>query len=209
MIKVENVCKSFLGKTVLKNVSFEVNEGEYLAITGVSGSGKTTLLNLIGMLDSPDSGTVTVCGYSNLQFTSRKARQLRRSSISYLFQNYGLIDSETVNSNLLLSLKYKKLSTREKQALIALSLQEVGLPNCEQRKIYSLSGGEQQRIALAKIIVKNPSIILADEPTGSLDAGNRDVVLETLGRFNRSGKTIILVTHDPVVKLCAKRNIEL
>lgn len=124
-------------------------------------------------------------------------------------QNYGLIDTETVKYNLSISVHFKKLSKAKKKQLYSSALERVGLPGYEKRKIYTLSGGEQQRIALAKIMVKSPQLILADEPTGSLDARNRDIVLAMLRQLNEEGKTIVVVTHDPTVSACAKRHINL
>ena len=208
-IILRDIDKSFGAKTVLDKFSLEINEGDYIAITGESGKGKTTILNIIGMLDKPDGGTVVIRGQQNPAFSSRAAVSLRRHSISYLFQNYGLIDTETVEENLKIGLRFKKTPGAGKRRVIADALEQVGLAGYEKRKIFTLSGGEQQRVALAKIIAKSPKIILADEPTGSLDGKNRDYVLEILNRFKKQGKTVILVTHDPYVASCAGRHITL
>ena len=127
----------------------------------------------------------------------------------YLFQNYGLIDTETVEGNMKIATHFKKLGKRDEQQLIANALAQVGLQGYEHRKVYTLSGGEQQRVALAKIIAKSPQIIFADEPTGSLDEKNRDYVLEILKELNHQGKTVVVVTHDPYVNACAKRHLSL
>lgn len=120
-----------------------------------------------------------------------------------------MVDTETVEYNLSLSAHFRKMTKREKKEAYSSALSKVGLPGYEKRKIYTLSGGEQQRVALAKIIIKSPQLILADEPTGSLDARNRDAVLNMLKEFNSKGKTILVVTHDPIVSSCAGRNIQL
>ena len=177
LIKLEGVCKRFGEKNLFNNLSMEIEQGGFVSIMGESGAGKTTLLNIIGMLEPPDRGNVTVCGQQSSSFSSRTATLLRRNHISYLMQNYGLIDTETVKYNLSISVHFKKLSKAKKKQLYSSALERVGLPGYEKRKIYTLSGGEQQRIALAKIMVKSPQLILADEPTGSLDARNRDIVL--------------------------------
>ena len=208
-IVLKNINKSFGNHTVLDHLSLEIAAGDYVSITGESGKGKTTILNIIGMLDRPDSGTVQICGCKNPAFSSREAVRLRRYDVSYLFQNYGLIDTETVEKNLAIVLRFKKMSSTAKKRFISGALAQVGLTGYEKRKIFTLSGGEQQRVALAKIIVKSPKIILADEPTGSLDEKNRDYVLRILENFNREGKTVIVVTHDAFVASCAKRNIHL
>lgn len=208
-IVLKNITKSFGDRKLFDGFSLTIEPGEYVSIMGESGSGKTTLLNMIGLLDTPDSGDITICGCHNLKFNSKKMRALRRSKISYLFQNYGLIENETVEYNLAISAHFKNLKPKDKKHLYKDALQKVGLDGYEKRIVYTLSGGEQQRVALAKIIVKSPQIILADEPTGSLDAQNRDYVLRILSELNSEGKTIVVVTHDPVVGQCAKSHIRL
>ena len=198
IIRLENIFKSFGERNLFTNLSMEIDQGDFVSIMGESGAGKTTLLNIIGMLEQPDKGSVTICGQQSLGFSSRTATMLRRNHISYLMQNYGLV-----------SARFKKLSKAQKKLLFSSALEQIGLPGYEKRKIYTLSGGEQQRVALAKIIVKSPQLILADEPTGSLDARNRDTVLAALRHFNEEGKTIVVVTHDPTVNACAKKHIHL
>ena len=209
IIRLENIFKSFGERNLFTNLSMEIDQGDFVSIMGESGAGKTTLLNIIGMLEQPDKGSVTICGQQSLGFSSRTATMLRRNHISYLMQNYGLVDTETVEYNLAISARVKKLSKAQKKLLFSSALEQIGLPGYEKRKIYTLSGGEQQRVALAKIIVKSPQLILADEPTGSLDARNRDTVLAALRHFNEEGKTIVVVTHDPTVNACAKKHIHL
>ena len=208
-IILKNVSRKYGDRTVLDNFSLEAEPGDYISITGESGKGKTTILNIIGMLDKPDSGYIEICGCKNPSFSDSEAVRLRRYDISYLFQNYGLIDTETVASNIAVALRFRKGSSSSKKRLISKVLEQVGLKGFEKRMIYTLSGGEQQRAALAKIIAKSPRIILADEPTGSLDEQNRNYVLKILDTLNRRGTTIIIVTHDPFVASCAKRNITL
>lgn len=199
VIKLEKISKKFGEKILFDGFSLEIEQGDYISIMGESGKGKTTLLNILGLLETPDSGNVTVFGKKNPKFLSKSTRDLRRNEISYLFQNYGLSDNDTVEENLKIVLKYKKQSSTEKSQNIDTALKQVGLSGFEKRKIFTLSGGEQQRVALAKIILKNPKIILADEPTGSLDSKNRDYVLNILRGFNKQGKTIVVVTHDTEV----------
>ena len=127
--------------------------------------------------------------------------------MSYLFQNFGLVDNETCKFNLNLALEFSDYNREQKREAVSDALAKVGLEGFDNRKVYSLSGGEQQRVALAKILLKSPELILADEPTGSLDADNRDFVLSLLKEFNEAGKTIIMVTHDVKVDSCAKRHI--
>ena len=153
IIRLENIFKSFGERNLFTNLSMEIDQGDFVSIMGESGAGKTTLLNIIGMLEQPDKGSVTICGQQSLGFSSRTATMLRRNHISYLMQNYGLVDTETVEYNLAISARFKKLSKAQKKLLFSSALEQIGLPGYEKRKIYTLSGGEQQRGALAKIIV--------------------------------------------------------
>ncbi|MBP3596175.1 MAG: ABC transporter ATP-binding protein [Clostridia bacterium] len=209
IILLKNINKKFGNHQIFNNFDLEIDEGEFITIMGSSGKGKTTLLNMIGMIEPFNSGEMMICGQKNPKFSSSAARKLRAKKIAYLFQNYGLIDNDTVEENLSVSAKFKNISKKEKKDLYSKALEKVGLKGYEKRKIFTLSGGEQQRVALAKIIVKDPEIILADEPTGSLDAKNRDYVMQILKDLNKENKTIIVVTHDPVVESYAKRKIYL
>lgn len=192
MIELNNINKSFEGKLVLSNFSLNVNQNEFVSIVGSSGAGKTTVLNLIGLLDKPDSGTVKVAGYANP--TKKEIMHLRRYIFGYIFQNYVLMDNETVSKNLLISKPYNNELSEEK--LIS-ALETVGLDSTIlNKKVYQLSGGEQQRIAIARVILKPCEIILADEPTGNLDGLNKEVILSLFRRLQSLGKTIVCVTHD-------------
>lgn len=209
IVSLKNITKKYGDKYLFKDFSLDVNEGDFLSITGISGSGKTTLLNMIGLIEKPDSGKIMLFNTKNAHFDSKQARDLRKKQMAYLFQNYGLVDNETCEFNLNMSLEFSDLDKNQKKDVIAKALAKVGLQDFEKRKIFSLSGGEQQRIALAKIIIKDPELILADEPTGSLDSDNRDFVLSILKELNEKGKTIIIVTHDSKVDSCAKKHLSL
>ncbi|PFX65131.1 bacteriocin ABC transporter ATP-binding protein [Bacillus toyonensis] len=186
---------------MLDNFNLVVNKGEMMAITGQSGTGKSTLLNIVGLLEEPDSGDVIIQGIENAWKSEKKQIELFRYTIGYLFQNYALIDNETVSKNLDVALEYVKLPNKDDKKKEV--LEKVGLLDKLNSKIYQLSGGEQQRIALARLMLKKNDIILADEPTGSLDEVNRDQVLSILKSLNNEGKTILIVTHDPEVsKIC-------
>ena len=174
---------------------------------GESGSGKSTLLNIIGLLDRPDSGLLTINNKINPKINSREGIYLLRNVISYLFQNYGLVESETVDYNLKLAMRFLRLNKKEKAKQIENALERMGLEKIINRKVYCLSGGEQQRVALAKVMLKPSRIILADEPTGSLDSGNKEIVMEFLKTQNKEGKTVVLVTHDDTIKKYASRII--
>lgn len=163
-ITLSNINKRFGEKVLFRDYSLHIEAGEFVAIRGESGAGKTTLLNIIGLLETPDSGSVTLCGARNPSFSSRAAVHLRRHKLSYLFQNYGLVDTDTVEANMKLATRFGKAKGKAEKERIADALAQVGLSGYERRKVYTLSGGEQQRVALAKIIAKSPDIILADEP---------------------------------------------
>lgn len=209
MIKLENVTKTIGKKVILQNLSLKINQGDLVAIVGKSGSGKSTLLNLLGLIDGDYSGHYEIFGQQNVPVNSVKSQAIIREHISYLFQNFALIDNETVEYNLMLALKYVKLSKKDKVKKIEEILERVGLPSILHQKVSELSGGEQQRIAVARAILKPNQLLLADEPTGSLDPENRDLVLNFLFDMNKEGKTVIIVTHDAYVAQQCHRVIEL
>lgn len=207
--ELEQVTKRYDDHVVLDRISMAVHEGEMVAITGKSGSGKTTILNIMGMLENPDEGTVRLFGEESPRSHSGKANRMLRTRLSYLFQNYALIDNATVNENLEIPLIYSKKTKKEKQELKKEALEKVGLDLSLKQKVHELSGGEQQRVAIARILLKPCDLILADEPTGSLDADNRDEILRILKDLNEENKTIIIVTHDPCVAETCNRTIRL
>ena len=207
MIEVINMSKSFDGKIIFKDFNLEVKSREFIGIVGRSGQGKTTLLNIIGTLEVPDSGIVKIMGK---EINDKKNnRLLLRNEIGFIFQNYALIDNASVYENLEIALKYKKMKKTEKNNLLYSVLKEVGLDNYGKKKVHTLSGGEQQRIAIARLILKNPSLILADEPTGSLDKENRDIIISLFQKMHKQGKTIIMVTHDKDLTKFFSRTLEL
>ncbi|MCL1891360.1 MAG: ATP-binding cassette domain-containing protein [Coriobacteriia bacterium] len=209
IIELKNVSKTFGSKQLFSSLNLAIEKGEFVSITGPSGVGKTTLLNIIALLEKSDSGDVIVCGKRNPRLGSRVASQLLRKEISYVFQNFGLIDDATVNENLDIAGHFLKMRRADKSELKESVLHLVGLPDILHEKVHYLSGGEQQRVALAKAIMKDSSIILADEPTGSLDDANRDGILAIFRHLNENGKTIVFVTHDQEVSRAASRQIAL
>ncbi len=207
--ELRGVSKSYHGRSIISNMDLKVLEGEMVAITGKSGSGKSTLLNIFGLLEFADHGTVHLFGEDCLRVRSKEASHLLRLRLGYLFQNYALIDNETVDYNLRIAQAYTKGSRKKKQEIKVEALRRVGLANAGNRKVYELSGGEQQRVAIARLLLKPCDLVLADEPTGSLDAVNRDEVLRMLHDLNDTGKTIIIVTHDEIVAGTCTRVIQL
>ncbi|MBD9367020.1 putative bacteriocin export ABC transporter [Leuconostoc mesenteroides] len=209
LISISNLDKSYKNKNIFSKFNLNVREGEIVAIIGPSGVGKSTLLNIIGFIDDFDSGEYNFSGSKNISVSSRQAQKIIRDDISYLFQNFALIESETVMKNLLVALKYKKESKKEKVDDIKKALAAVGLTDYENRYVYELSGGEQQRVAIARALIKPGRLLLADEPTGALDSNNRDEIIDLLFKANKLGKTVIIVTHDSVVAEKAHRVISL
>ena len=189
MIEIKNITKSFGNKKIFTDFSMTIPDGAFKIFAGKSGCGKTTLLNMIGAIESPDSGTITVNG---LDIHKRaNTRKYFSEQVGFLFQNFALIEEETVEDNLNYIQK-KHRSGRSMDEILDL----LGLLDKKNVEVYKLSGGEQQRIALARLMFKKCDIILAAEPTGSLDYENADVVMKILHEFNNQGKTIIMVTHD-------------
>lgn len=207
IIKLDNISKSFGNHEIFKNFSLEIKKGDFVCISGDSGKGKTTLLNILGMLDTPDTGNVVINDKTNPKFNSKLGRKILRDEIFYIFQNYGLVEDKTVKYNLEIA---ASISGKNKEEDYINALEKVGLDsNFLKKKIFTLSGGEQQRCAMARIYLKKFNIVLADEPTGSLDSNNREKVMEILKNINNDGKTIIVVTHDPEVVKCAKTIVKL
>lgn len=202
MIEIKNLSKSFGEKKLFENYSLQIDDGEFVIFTGVSGCGKTTLLNMIGSLEKADSGEITV---DSMDITKKKnQREYLKRKVGFLFQNFALVDNKTVEDNLRLVKNDCRSGVSIEEAL-----KMVGLSDKAKQKVYSLSGGEQQRAALARLIVKKCDCVLADEPTGSLDRKNADTVFSILEKINESGKTVIMVTHDESFKHKGKRVIEL
>lgn len=189
-----------------KQLSFDVSAGELVSIVGSSGSGKSTLLNCLGLLEKPDDGEVFINGDALASGSTRQRMSARRQYMGYLFQDYALIDNETVSRNIALASRKKGKQLKED---IATALVEVGLSGRESDRVYQLSGGEQQRVAIARLLVRKPEIILADEPTASLDRGNATSVLAHLRSMCDHGAAAILVSHDPWVIAQTDRTIQL
>jgi putative ABC transport system ATP-binding protein len=183
---------------VLENISFDIAEGEFVALMGPSGSGKSTLLNLIAGLDSADSGSIKVAGVEITGLTETELAAWRAGSVGFIFQFYNLIPVLTAFENVELPLVLTGLSRRERREHAAAALDIVGLSDRVDHYPSQLSGGQQQRVAIARAVVTDPSIIVADEPTGDLDRNSAQEILNLMDRLNtESGKTIIMVTHDP------------
>ncbi|MBB4826437.1 putative ABC transport system ATP-binding protein [Sporosarcina luteola] len=207
--KFSNVTKRYRDHIIFNGLNMTINKGEMVAIVGKSGSGKTTFLNMMGLLDKQDSGTIFLFGENTTNYNVIKKTKMLRNKISYLFQNFALIDNYTVGANLDIALTYIEKNKKKREKLMIEAIRKVGLSIPITQKVYELSGGEQQRLSIARLLLKPTELILADEPTGSLDAKNRDEIIELLKELNKEGKTLVIVTHDPEVANKCDRIINL
>jgi len=215
LIRLRNVHKRYRREQnvldVLAGINLEVKQGEFLALMGPSGSGKSTLLNLIGGIDKPTEGEVWVAGESLAALSSGRLAAWRARHVGFIFQLYNLIPVLTARQNVELPLLLTKLSATDRRERVALALRLVGLEARATHYPRQLSGGEEQRVAIARAIVADPTLLVADEPTGDLDARNADEILTLLKRLNEEmGKTIVMVTHDPhaAARAHATRHLE-
>ena len=211
IVRMKDVCKDFtMGKSVvhvLKNVSLDVEHGEYLAIMGPSGSGKSTLMNLLGFLDVPTSGEYLFDGQNMKNYSDNKLADVRNKDIGFIFQSFHLMPKLTALDNTALPLMYGKVSKQKRRAMAAEALKTVGLEDRMDHRPDQLSGGQCQRVAIARAIVGEPKLVLADEPTGALDSENGKVVLDIFKKLHENGSTIIMITHDREVADHADRRV--
>ena len=199
MIKLSNLTKTYEDHTIFSNLELTVDQGEFIAIMGESGCGKSTLLNLIGCLDRNFEGEILVDAINLKKLEGEKRQKFIRNHINYLFQNYALVEDKSVKYNLMLALKYTNHSAKMKETIISEILESVGLLDKLNKKVFSLSGGAQQRISLARSIIKPGFILLADEPTGNLDERNRDIIISLLKKHHNENRIVIIATHDAFV----------
>ena len=214
MVSVRNVTKSYVrGKQkieVLHRLSLDIPKGDFVALMGPSGSGKTTLLNLIGGLDQPTQGEVSVGGRRIDQLKSGELAKWRAQNVGFVFQFYNLMPVLTAEGNVELPLLLTKLSSAQRKKNVGIALELVGLADRAKHKPKEHSGGQEQRVAIARAIVSDPQILVCDEPTGDLDRTTADEILTLLQALNRQhGKTIVMVTHDPKAAEYANRTLHL
>ncbi len=207
IIKIDNLCKSYDGKNnVLDGVNVNIKKGEWVNIMGPSGSGKTTLLNILSCLDKPTSGSISICGEDITKFNQNQLAEFRRNKIGLIFQQYHLIPYLTSVENVMMA-QYFHSAVDEEEAIEA--LKDVGLGHRLNNIPGHLSGGEQQRVSIARSLINSPEILMADEPTGNLDRKNGTIILDIFKKLHEKGSTIVLVTHDPVIGKMGDRTIEI
>jgi putative ABC transport system ATP-binding protein len=213
MIRSEQLNKVYrMGKIevpALRDVSLEIEEGEFLAIVGSSGSGKSTLLNMLGCLDKPTSGAVFLDGVNTASLSENELAGIRREKIGFIFQQFNLIHSLNALENVSLPLFFAGVSSDERLKRAAELLTKVGLRERMHHKPSELSGGQQQRVAIARALSNNPAIIIGDEPTGNVDSETGDAIMGILEGLNREGRTVIVVTHDLEIASHAPRVIRM
>ena len=201
VIKMKNVSRTYqMGEEevhALRGISFEVQQGEFLSIMGLSGSGKSTRMNLIGCLDRPSGGIVEIGGKETAKMTEKELAVLRNKIIGFVFQQYHLLPGMSVLENVMLPLRYQGIERSKRAELAKIALEKVNLLDRINHRPHELSGGQKQRVAIARAMVTKPQIILADEPTGALDSKTGKQVMELFREINKSGTTIVIVTHDP------------
>ena len=209
ILDLRNIFKDYnqdkLVVPVLKDISLQVEEGEYVAIMGPSGSGKTTLMNIIGCLDRPTSGEFYLAGTDVLKLKDRELSDVRLNSIGFVFQSFNLLPKQTALDNVALPLSYAGVPVKKRKEIAFQALKRVGLAERVHFRPSQLSGGQQQRVAIARALVNNPKIILADEPTGALDSRSGIQVMSLFQQLNEEGVTIIMITHDANIANHAKK----
>ena len=213
MIKVENLSKSFRTEEVetiaLNGVSFEVKDGEFVAIMGPSGCGKSTLLNILGLLDNPTGGKYWLDGNEVSALKEKDRTDVRKGQIGFVFQSFNLIDELNVEENIELPLTYLNIPAKERKQRVQEIMKRMAISHRAKHFPHQISGGQQQRVAIARAVVFDPKIILADEPTGNLDSKNGIEVMKLLTELNREGTTIVMVTHSDRDASMAQRVIKL
>lgn len=213
MIQVTNLIKEVNeGKSrvpILRNIDLQIAAGEFVSIMGPSGSGKSTLLNLLGLLDKPSAGAYFFAGMDTGRLGSLQLATLRNERIGFVFQSFMLIPRLSVKENVEVPLLYTKLGHKERKRRIWQALEQVGMTEKAKEPIINLSGGQKQKVAIARAIINEPELLLADEPTGNLDAVSKEEVLNIFRHLHAKGKTVVLVTHDHEAARFAQRKLEM
>lgn len=211
LISIRDIVKEYpMGAACVKalaGVSFDIGEGEFVAVMGPSGSGKSTLMNILGCLDRPTSGSYSLAGKEASSMGDTELAHTRNRDIGFVFQAFNLLPRLNALENVMLPLAYSDVPKRERKPMALTAMDAVGLSDKTSNRPKQLSGGEQQRVAIARALVMAPKIVLADEPTGNLDSKNSDDIMRILAKLNSEGRTVVLVTHDRHVASYAKRRL--
>lgn len=211
MLALSNIRKTFQNGeeivTALNDVSIEVKENEFVAIMGSSGSGKSTLMNVLGCLDTPNSGVYKLDGQDVASMSDDELSQVRNKHIGFIFQTFHLLSKLDVVGNVKLPLRYSDVDDAEGTARALSLIERVGLSNRKNHKPFEMSGGQRQRVAIARALINQPSVILADEPTGNLDSKTSNEIMELLTELHQQGQTIVMVTHEDEIAAYAQRVI--
>lgn len=206
VIKIEKLYKEYDGKMVLKGITFNVNEGDFIGIMGNSGSGKTTLLNIISTIDNDYKGKIEYDGVDITKLSGKNLAVFRNANVGVVFQEYNLLDCLTVYENIIMALVFTKLSKKEQNDLVLEISRKLGIESIIDKYPYEISGGQRQRVACARAMIKKPRIILADEPTGALDTMASKNLMKTLEMMNNKlNETVLMVTHDPLTASYCKK----
>lgn len=213
MIRVEDISRKYTAGSIevwaLQGVSFQIGQGEFVAVMGASGSGKSTLMNLLGLLDTPTGGTYSLAGTSTSGLNEDERASFRNQKIGFVFQAFNLLPRLTALENVEVPMVYAGIKPDQRHKLALEALARLGLSDRYRHRPHELSGGQNQRVAIARALVNKPALILADEPTGALDTRNSQEIMEIFRELNQQGSTIVVVTHEPEIAQYTKRILRL
>lgn len=204
--KLEKIYNAKIPFVALKDININIEKGEFVAIMGPSGSGKSTFLNVISTIDSPSSGTVLINGKNPHAMSDQELAHFRRTTLGFVFQSFNLVNTLTVEENIMLPLTLEGVSTKEMKQRVAATSKQLGIESLLNKRVYEISGGQAQRVAVARAVIQNPALLLADEPTGNLDSKSAKDVMEIFNMLNKNNdSTILMVTHDSFVASYCKK----
>lgn len=204
--KLEKIYNAKIPFVALKDININIEKGEFVAIMGPSGSGKSTFLNVVSTIDSPSSGTVLINGKNPHAMSDQELAHFRRTTLGFVFQNFNLVNTLTVEENIMLPLTLEGVSAKEMKKRVAETSKQLGIESLLNKRVYEISGGQAQRVAVARAVIQNPALLLADEPTGNLDSKSAKDVMEIFNMLNKNNdSTILMVTHDSFVASYCKK----